>query len=94
MCLSTYLLTCFNSFFFGILVGTAHDNNLQNELDVLNSRQNCHADQSNRFYGDKGALLCLMNKGHVAILGLKNLNGKLERLKCDRLSFAKRVCEN
>lgn len=53
------------------------NSNLQNELDVLNSNQNCNADQTNRFYGDKGALLCLMNKGDVAILGLRDLNGKI-----------------
>lgn len=54
----------------------AQEGSLQNELDVLNSLQNCNADQSNRFYGDRGALFCLLNKGDVAILGLKDLNGK------------------
>lgn len=74
-------LVWFYSIRIYLLSEAAHEvntnNNLQNELDVLNSHQNCDADQSNRYYGDKGALLCLMNKGDIAILGLKNLIGTI-----------------
>lgn len=53
--------------------------NLQSELEVLNTVLDCNAEQTNRFYGDLGALYCLHTKGDVAILGLKDLNGNFKK---------------
>lgn len=63
--------------FLNIFLGVINQNNLQSELDVLNAeaKLNCNADQTNSFYGNRGALFCLLNKGDVAILGLRDLNG-------------------
>lgn len=59
------------------LPGVYNKNNLQSELDVLNTetKLNCNAEQKNSFYGNRGALFCLRNKGDVAILGLRDLIG-------------------
>lgn len=36
---------------------------------------NCNADETNSFYGNRGALKCLHETGDVAILELQYLNG-------------------
>lgn len=55
----------------------SNDGNLQREIDALNNQTklNCNADFTNSFYGDRGALFCLHNKGDVAILDLQNIYG-------------------
>lgn len=39
------------------------------------TRINCNADESNRFYGNRGALRCLHEHGDVAIVELQYLKG-------------------
>ncbi|XP_031637288.1 transferrin-like [Contarinia nasturtii] len=67
--------------------------NIQSEIDVMNSELNCNADQTNIFYGNLGALLCLYQAGDVAIVGLKDLNENAKALGINPNEFQV-ICKN
>lgn len=46
------------------------------ERKAPDTRLNCNADLTNRFYGNRGALQCLTDAGEVAVLELQYLKGR------------------